>query len=220
MTTIKNLITPTQGIALCAVFIITFLFAGIARAESLNRQLEVGSSGADVSALQTFLAGDPSLYPQGLVTGYYGVLTKAAVTNFQIRNGISAVGRVGPITLAALNLRMAGGEDSSLSDNAGAPVITNVSVNANNNSATVSWNTNELAKGVVHFSANPLTTYENSNSVNISGNTTMTDGNLRASQSVLVQGLSTSTTYYYLIYATDQAGNVSVTWPTTFRTTN
>jgi len=173
-------------------------------------------SGSDVSALQTFLASDPSLYPQGLVTGYYGFLTRAAVSNFQIRNGIQAVGRVGPVTLPVLNLQMSG----SLSDNAGAPVITGVSVNASRNSAIVSWNTNELAKGVVHFSPNPLTTYEGANSVNISGNTTMTDGNLRASQSVWVQGLSTSTTYYYLIYTTDQAGNVSVTWPTTFQTTN
>ncbi len=215
--TTTNLTSVAYGLMFCVVFaLILFMGVGSARAETLDRELQFGMSGGDVSALQTFLANDPSLYPQGLVTGYFGSLTKAAVANFQARNGIAAVGRVGPVTLPVLNLQMSG----NLSDNAGAPVITNVKVNPSRNSAIVSWNTNEAAKGVVHFSPSPLTTYENSNSVNVSGNTTMTDTNLRSVQNVLVQGLATSTTYHYLVYVTDQAGNVSVTWPSTFQTTN
>jgi phosphodiesterase/alkaline phosphatase D-like protein len=56
--------------------------------------------------------------------------------------------------------------------------------------------------------------------VNVSGSTAMTDTNFRNAQSVSLQNLQANTTYYYLIYTTDQTGNVSVTWPATFQTTN
>ena len=36
----------------------------------------------DVKILQRFLAKDKKIYPERLVTGYFGVLTKAAVANF------------------------------------------------------------------------------------------------------------------------------------------
>ncbi len=201
-------------------FIALFLIIGlpiVARAEVFNRQLELGMSGTDVSALQAFLAQDSTLYPQGLVTGYFGFLTKAAVSNFQTRNGISSVGRVGPSTLPVINLQVAGGISNS---GAAAPMIMSVVIGKNTNSATVSWNTNELARGVVYYSTSPLVTYERQNSVDVSGNTAMTDSNLRTSQSVYLSGLQTNTVYYYMVYTTDQSGNVSVTWPSTFQTTN
>ena len=184
-----------------------------ASADVLNRQLSVGMSGSDVSALQAFLAADPSIYPAGLVTGFFGALTSSAVSQFQARNGLPAVGRVGPLTLALLNTRMSSG--------ASAPFISAVAVSTNSNSATVSWNTNEAAKGFVYFSANPLSTYENMHSVTVSNaQTAMTDTNFDTLQNVSVQGLSANTTYYYMIYTTDQTGNVSVSWPSTFHTTN
>ncbi|MEK7630416.1 MAG: peptidoglycan-binding protein, partial [Patescibacteria group bacterium] len=64
----------------------------------LTRELAMGDEGDDVKTLQSFLAADPSLYPEGLITGYFGGLTKAAVQKFQTRHGISPVGRVGPMT--------------------------------------------------------------------------------------------------------------------------
>jgi len=197
----------------CLVVMAAVMFVSplIAKADTtITRQLEVGSRGTDVSNLQTFLAQDATLYPQGLVTGYFGFLTKAAVSNFQSRNGISAVGRVGPVTLPILNAQMATDINS--------PTILNVSVNTNTNNATVYWNTNENARGVVYYDSNPLVTYERTNSVDVSGNTAKTDTNYNTSQSVLISNLQSNTTYYYLIYSTDQFGNVSVTWPSTFRT--
>lgn len=76
----------------------------------LARNLSVGSEGADVSRLQEFLARDPSVYPQGLVTGYYGSLTLAAVQRWQAKHGIvssgtpqtTGYGVVGPRTRAAM----------------------------------------------------------------------------------------------------------------------
>ncbi len=202
--------------ALAAMALVVPFFADAA---ILNRSLDVGSTGTDVSALQTFLAGDATLYPQGLVTGYYGFLTKSAVSNFQSRNGIDPVGRVGPVTLPVLNAQMAGGMTGTPSVGS-APTITSVAVSTSNTSANVSWNTNESAKGVVYYSTGPLSTYENKGSVNIGGSSAMTDAAMRSSQTVSLSGLQANTTYYYMVYSTDVDGNVSVTWPSTFRTTN
>lgn len=189
---------------------ITMISPSIVRADTLIRQMEFGSTGTDVSQLQSFLAQDATIYPQGLVTGYFGTLTKTAVANFQTRNGIAPVGRVGPITLIALNNQM--------STDINSPIISNVSINTNSNNATVYWSTNENARGIVYYDSTPLVTYERTNSVDVSGNTARTDTNLNVSNSVLIQGLQSNTVYYYLIYSTDQFGNVSVTWPATFKT--
>lgn len=187
------------------------------KAEALNRQLQLGMSGTDVSVLQAFLAKDALVYPQGLVTGYFGFLTKAAVSNFQTKNGISSVGRVGPQTLPVLNLQIATG---GMSVGTQAPMIYSVGINVNRNDTTVSWSTNELAKGVVYYSINPLMTYEREVSVDVSGSVAMSDTNFKTSQSVTLQNLQANTTYYYLVYTTDQSGNVSVTWPSSFHTNN
>lgn len=80
-----------------------------------------GSSGANVTALQQFLAADASVYPEGKVTGYYGALTQAAVGRWQAKNGIvssgspstTGFGSVGPRTAAAMAASCGGGSSSS-----------------------------------------------------------------------------------------------------------
>jgi peptidoglycan hydrolase-like protein with peptidoglycan-binding domain len=201
-------------IALSTVLVAAPLFA---YADVLNRQLEVGSSGSDVSALQTFLASDPTLYPQGLVTGYFGFLTKAAVSNFQSRNGISAVGRVGPVTLPILNAQINAGVITTYTD---APIISAVAVNMDNNSAVINWHTNELAMGVVYYSTEQIAASESGNTVTISGTPVMTDTVARLSQSVSLKNLHPNTRYFFMISSTDVDGNVSVTLQSTFQTGN
>lgn len=207
-----------KKIGLFALAAVLFVAPLGASAAILNRQLDLTMTGSDVSALQTFLAADVTLYPQGLVTGYYGFLTKAAVSNFQSRNGIAAVGRVGPITLVALNNQMAGG--GGIVSAGIAPTIMSVGVSAGRNNASVAWNTSELASGIVYYSTSPLTLYENRTSVTVSGASIMTDSNVRMSQNVGLVNLSASTVYYYVVYSTDQDGNVSITMPATFQTSN
>lgn len=56
----------------------------------------------EVVSLQEILAADPSIYPEGLVTGYFGQLTENAVKKFQKKHGIEQLGEVGPKTKAAL----------------------------------------------------------------------------------------------------------------------
>jgi len=69
-----------------------------------THELEKGNSDKttnEITMLQIFLAQN-NFYPEGLNTGYYGNLTAEAVKRFQRYYGISAVGRVGPKTLAKL----------------------------------------------------------------------------------------------------------------------
>ncbi|MBI2627970.1 MAG: peptidoglycan-binding protein [Candidatus Niyogibacteria bacterium] len=66
-------------------------------------------TGGQISALQKFMAQDPSIYPEGFVTGYYGPLTEQAVKRFQSRYGLLSDSRpdgsaiVGQITRAKIN---------------------------------------------------------------------------------------------------------------------
>ncbi len=46
-------------------------------------ELKLGSRSEEVSALQTCLARNPEIYPEGKITGYFGSQTKAAVIKFQ-----------------------------------------------------------------------------------------------------------------------------------------
>lgn len=68
----------------------------------ITSDLSLGSKSNEVSQLQAYLAGDEEVYPEGKITGYFGVLTKAAVQRFQKKYGLPAVGRVGPLTRAKL----------------------------------------------------------------------------------------------------------------------
>jgi peptidoglycan hydrolase-like protein with peptidoglycan-binding domain len=70
---------------------------------SLARHLRRGMSGDDIKTLQEFLATDPSIYPEGLITGYFGPLTEKAVKKFQEHACIDTVGLVGPQTMARIN---------------------------------------------------------------------------------------------------------------------
>ena len=70
-----------------------------------SRDLELGVSGPDVSALQKKLSQGSGVAARALasagVTGYFGPLTRAALAEWQAANGISpAAGYFGPLTKA------------------------------------------------------------------------------------------------------------------------
>ena len=71
-------------------------------------RLVFGMTNAEVKSLQRILAQDKSIYPEGIISGYFGELTLKAVKKFQekyhIANpGIVGYGEVGPNTRAKLN---------------------------------------------------------------------------------------------------------------------
>lgn len=221
--------TTMAGVLKISIAIVVLFFmlglAVTASAATLTRQLEVGSRGQDVSDLQTYLALDSSIYPAGLVTGYFGQLTKAAVERFQAKNGIvssgtpatTGYGRVGPVTMAALNQKMGGFTGGS-----NVPVIQSVNVSTSNNTASINWNTNRNTSAIVYYSTSFPTMTEASptTGVTISGSSMLVHSDLRASHSAVISSLIPNTTYYYVIYTRDGSGNENITWPATFQTSN
>jgi peptidoglycan hydrolase-like protein with peptidoglycan-binding domain len=202
------------GVAVVTTVLIAAPF--ITSAATLTRQLQLGMSGADVSALQTFLAMDSSIYPSGIVTGYFGILTRNAVAAFQLKNGLPSVGRVGPSTLPVINAQMGGMPMGTT----GGAVISAPLINASRTGATIAFNTNENATSVIYYSTSPLITSEFENGVNSSGSQAMTDTTARTAHSVTLSNLTANTVYHYMVHTTDASGLVSVTWPKTFQTTN
>jgi hypothetical protein len=112
------------------------VFAGIkppsgqATKAAILRTLQVGLSGDDVKALQELLLQE-GVYPDGLVTGYFGNLTKQAVIQFQekyaseilVPNGLTAgTGTVGPSTRNKMN-QLLGGSATSSSAGESTPVV-------------------------------------------------------------------------------------------------
>lgn len=69
----------------------------------LTRALQRGTRGDDVRKLQEFLSQFPDVYPVGLITGFYGPATEAAVRKLQAKHGIEQVGIIGPKTLQKIN---------------------------------------------------------------------------------------------------------------------
>lgn len=66
-----------------------------------NRNLSLGSNGYDVYLLQKALIREG--YATFNSTGFYGLLTRAAVQRYQKAKGFDQVGSVGPLTRQALN---------------------------------------------------------------------------------------------------------------------
>ena len=70
--------------------------------------LRFGTQSSDVYKLQQLLATDNEIYPEGIVSGYFGQMTKEAVQRFQIKYGVvsseneAGYGLVGPKTRSKL----------------------------------------------------------------------------------------------------------------------
>jgi peptidoglycan hydrolase-like protein with peptidoglycan-binding domain len=69
----------------------------------ISSPLKLGSSGEDVKLLQAVLSTDKSIYPSGIISGYYGDLTKQAVINFQQKYSLPQNGELDQQTLDKFN---------------------------------------------------------------------------------------------------------------------
>ncbi len=217
----KNIMKVAGALTALALFVMPVVVG----AETLTRQLQLGMSGSDVSAVQTYLATNASYYPSGLVTGYFGQLTQTAVGKFQIARGIvnsgtpatTGFGRIGPSTMSALNSMMGG---VVMNTGESAPSFNTINVNVTNNSATISWNTNENASAVVYYGTSYPSMVESSSNtgVIIGGSSVLVHTDPRSSHSVVIDSLNSNTNYYYVLYVKDANGNESITWPAIFHT--
>lgn len=100
LTKMTRLSVKIAGIAAVFAFALTAVTANAA----FTRDLTLGSTGADVIELQTWLETKGFLViPAGVSKGYFGALTQAALAKYQMSAGITpAAGYFGPITRAKI----------------------------------------------------------------------------------------------------------------------
>lgn len=203
-------------LAFAALFFL-FLFAANTQAQVVTSQLRFGSRGAEVTALQQFLATDPSIYPEGLVTGYYGPLTAAAVQRYQCKMNIvcsgtaasTGYGQVGPRTLLSLNAGAPmGGADIAAPLMSGITTTVATASSGTTGNATISWTTSEPARHRVMYGTSYPFLYATAPSA--------TDPSFGTSANVTLSGLTSGTVYHYVLESVDIAGNVMWTTARTF----
>ncbi len=174
--------------------------------------LKLGARGGEVTALQEQLKGLPGVYPEGLITGYFGTLTEKAVRKLQAQNGLEQVGYVGPKTRELL-LKLSKDKitDMGVGDGKVAPQIFDVQpMVTSSTTAYVFWTTNKYTTSDFLYS----------NSTPLASTTPMkiTDSNMSFTHSVNISGLMPNTTYYYMIKINDNRGNPATTTERSFTT--
>ncbi|MFA7201733.1 MAG: fibronectin type III domain-containing protein [Candidatus Paceibacterota bacterium] len=222
---VSHKILLSMGVV-AAILIISLV--GIQGAQAMiTNQLDLGSTGSDVTEVQTYYSGDASIYPSGLITGYFGPLTQSATQKFQTMQGIvssgsaetTGYGRVGPQTIIRLNSLIGSGYVQTYTNP--APLLSGTLVQHNGTAVSLSWNTNEPTQGQVYFSTSPLLLSEQTTPTDlayVSGSLASDGAGLQMSHAVTIQNLQPNTTYYYLTRGIDSVGNMSMTWPATFNT--
>ncbi len=216
------------ALALITTMVIASLYALSAHA-AITSSLDLGSTGAQVTELQTYLSTNASYYPSGLVTGYFGPLTEGGVQKFQVANSIvtsgtpatTGYGRVGPTTMARINALNGGGVVQNNASWDTVPVMSTPNVNRTNTTATFTWNTNELTTGQVYWSTSFIQADEATGPRQmpfIAGTLALDAGGIQSSHSVTVSNLQSNTVYYYVVRNIDAGGNITMTNPVSFRT--
>lgn len=76
--------------------------SGSVTAQLVSKNLALGDRNDEVNTLQQLLAQDTGVYPEGIVSGFFGPATQRAVKRFQAKYGITQLGNVGPQTRAKL----------------------------------------------------------------------------------------------------------------------
>lgn len=114
MQKVKRDVLLRSIVSACAVLTAFSVFVPTAFAQTpefLTQNLKLGSSGDEVTLLQTWLSEDKKIYPEATVNGTYGPATERAVKRYQEEKGMilnhawggSSYGSVGPMTRANLN---------------------------------------------------------------------------------------------------------------------
>lgn len=193
---------------------------------TLTRQLEFGMSGSDVRNLQRFYSTDMTIYPEGLITGYYGPRTREATKRYQNKNGLAPTGSVGPLTLLLLKGVPSEQNNGSakyissmsyhqyligITDSLNAPIMDTPVVRTSSHSTTFTWMTDIPAIARVYYSTTWPFIITDVPSFTATGG-------LSTYQSVTVSGLPSNTNFAYILESTGASGQKSVSTQKLFTT--
>ncbi len=109
----------------CFASLLLALIPSSAFAYAFSQNLTVGSSGNEVSELQSVLVEEGYLtMPAGIAQGYFGALTQSALKSYQTAKGISpATGYFGPLTRTYINTHFSANATSPSSQEKTSNVI-------------------------------------------------------------------------------------------------
>ncbi len=93
-----------------------------------------------------------------------------------------------------------------------APIISSITVKPNTTKATITWNTNEKSDSTVFWGTSSGVNVNSSSTARVTKN-----GKVREHK-VMIENLSASTTYYFVVRSKDSSGNVSTSPEGTFVT--
>lgn len=154
----------------------------IAQVFRFIKTLEKGTRSDEVKTMQSLLAKDSEVYPEGFVTGYYGKLTVAAVKRFQNKHPKSA------LTVESLTV----------------PRISDIAATTTKTTMTITWKTDMPTSAKIWWgSPGPLDTVRMT-PVDIAA----FSEDHRAVFSGIIYA---STTYAFIIAVSDKDGNTSTT---------
>ena len=173
--------------------------------DTSGRHLNVGVPYIFKMKAQTNGTNNKSLYT--LKVWQQGMAESTAVTISGY--GVAGELKQGSVTLNAHNANVSFGNVTirSLSSDEPGPVISSVSVEANEFNATVRWNTDILASGNVSYGLS--TAY---------GNGSVINGTMVLSHAILLNGLKPGTVYHYKVTSTDTGGRSANTVDMSFAT--
>ncbi len=191
-----------------------------------TRPLSLGMRGNDVRSLQEFLAKDPGVYPEGLATGFFGPQTREAVKKWQQKNGLQAVGIVGPKTIAKI-------KELGLSATRGPvqPIITTpetatstptIVISDDTTPPTVTLVLSTPAPTNIYVEFNPseevIAVYEYGLTTKYGSIKEVWNQYFSSPTGIYLENLTSATTYHIRVKATDRAGNISYSQNYTFTT--
>lgn len=202
-----------------------------------TKYLRRGLKNVEIENLQAFLKEFPDIYPEGLLTGYYGELTERAVRKFQKKYGEDDDGKIGPKTRKLLNWRI----QELLTQGAGnsgkippgllhalgiqkkiatstppildttPPIISDINAtDIASTTTSIVWTTNEVADSLVSYATSSPIASENK--TEISNSSYVTNHNIG------LIDLTASTTYYYMITSKDSSNNTATSTEYLFTT--
>lgn len=70
----------------------------------LKAELKLNDRGEEVKILQSALATDKEVYPEGLISGFFGQATEKAVNRFQRKQGLDETGSINSETMVKFNI--------------------------------------------------------------------------------------------------------------------
>lgn len=144
-----------------SIVALTVALVGAASANAaFNANLTVGSTGSDVSALQSWLISKgfniPSIASGAATPGYFGQQTKTAVIAYQASVGLPTTGFVGPLTREKLN----GGAVTTTTTTTACPAGYTCTANPGTTPATTVTTTLSGTDGTI-ATVNTLSQYSN-----------------------------------------------------------